>query len=201
MAEARRKRRGGAPARPSGSGPDVRPSPVVLLLIDFINPLDFDGGAELAPSALAAANATLALKRRVARQGVASIYANDNYGVWRSSFEGVCRLCRTRGGIARRLATLLAPEPGDYTVLKPRHSAFYCTPLPLLLDQMKARRLILTGLAADNCVLFTAMDAYVHGFRLWIPADCVASEDDAFRVRALDYARRVLKADTRPAVA
>jgi nicotinamidase-related amidase len=183
---------------PSGADA-LPPSPVVLLLIDFINPLDFDGGEQLAPAALQAARATLALKRRVQRRGVACIYANDNYGIWHSHFEGVRRRCLARGGAARALATLLAPRPRDYTVLKPRHSAFYCTPLALLLQQMKTRRLILTGLAADNCVLFTAMDAYVRGFELWVPEDCVAAERGVDRRAALDYTARVLKAHTRPA--
>jgi nicotinamidase-related amidase len=183
---------------PSGADA-LSPSPVVLLLIDFINPLDFDGSGQLIPAALRAARATLALKRRVRRHGGACIYANDNYGIWHSSFEGVHRQCLARGGAARALATLLAPRPRDYTVLKPRHSAFYCTPLPLLLEQMKTRRLILTGLAADNCVLFTAMDAYVRGFELWVPEDCVAAESDERRRAALDYAARVLKAHTRRA--
>ena len=87
----------------------------------------------------------------------------------------------------------------DVTVLKPRHSAFYCTPLSLLLEQMHTRRLILAGLAADNCVLFTAMEAYVRGYELWVPEDCIAAERDAYRLHALDHMARVLKAETRPA--
>jgi nicotinamidase-related amidase len=181
---------------PSVSRTALPSSRQVLLLIDFINPLDFEGSEALEPAALAAAQATRALKRRLARQGVACIYANDNYGVWRSNFDGIRRLCRERGGVARRLATLLAPSRADFTLLKPRHSAFYCTPLPLLLAQMKTRRLVLTGLAADNCVLFTAMDAYVRGFELWIPSDCVAAESERAKQESLDYAVRVLKART-----
>lgn len=175
------------------------PSPVVLLLIDFINPLDFEGAQELAPAALAAARATVVLKRRAVRQGVACIYANDNYGVWHSNFPDVLRHCRARGGAARELTRLLAPGRRDYTVLKPRHSAFYCTPLPLLLQQMKTRRLILTGLASNNCVLFTAMDAYVRGFSLWVPSDCVAAESERENRQALEHCRTVLKAQTRTA--
>ena len=87
------------------------------------------------------------------------IYANDNYGVWQSDFQSmVGQLCAgddTSGEIAR----LLAPRPRDITLLKPRHSAFFGSPLKLLLDEMGAKELVLCGLAADMCVLMTAADA------------------------------------------
>jgi nicotinamidase-related amidase len=85
----------------------------------------------------------------------------------------------------------------DYPVLKPRHSAFYGTPLEFLFDELGVRALIITGIAADNCVLFTAHDAYLRRLELWIPRDCVASVRDEDRSRALLHMRRVLKADVR----
>jgi nicotinamidase-related amidase len=92
---------------------------------------------------------------------------------------------------------LLAPAPSDIAVLKPRHSAFFATPLAVLLAQLGARRLIVAGLAADICVLFTASDAFLRGFELWVPADCVAAESAARKRAALSFMARVLKADTR----
>ncbi|MBW8894534.1 MAG: cysteine hydrolase, partial [Burkholderiales bacterium] len=85
--------------------------------------------------------------------------------------------------------------------LKPRHSAFYATPLDLLLEQLRCKRLIVTGIAADNCVLFSAMDAYLRGYSVWIPVDCVAAESADARGRALEQMARVLKADIRPSEA
>jgi len=174
-------------------------SPVTLVLIDFINPLDFDGADSLAPAALKAALATAKLKRRCDRLGYRSIYANDNYGLWQSNFDDVWRACLRRAGPARQLAATLKPRRSDFTALKPRHSAFYCTPLDLLLSQLNTRRLVLTGLAADKCVLFTAMDAYVRQFQLWVPADCVAAESEKATAGVLDYMARVLKAEIRAA--
>jgi nicotinamidase-related amidase len=83
-------------------------------------------------------------------------------------------------------------------VLKPKHSGFYSTSLGLLLDHLGARTLILTGLLADMCVLFTAHDAYMRGYRILVPADCVAARKPADRVRSLGLMRRALGADTRP---
>jgi nicotinamidase-related amidase len=179
--------------------PAVDHSPVVLLLVDFINPLSFPGATDLAEAAEQAAVACSALKRRARQQGIQTVYANDNYGVWQSDFHDVWRRCLQGNATARRLAKLLRPSTADYVVLKPRHSAFHATPLALLLAQLRCKRLIIAGLATDNCVQFTAMDAYVHGFALWVPEDCTAAETVDAKESALAHMRRVLKAETRPA--
>jgi nicotinamidase-related amidase len=113
------------------------------------------------------------------------IYANDNIGRWASQFTEVVRSCAERGGPSAQLAQLLAPEEGDLSILKPRHSAFYGTPLEFLLEALRAECLIVTGLAADSCVLFTACDAFLRGYAVWVPPDCVASETEAGTRRAL----------------
>jgi len=93
---------------------------------------------------------------------------------------------------------LFRSEGDDYFVLKPKHSGFYSTTLDLLLKHLGAETLILTGFTADICILFTANDAYMRDYRLVIPADCVASQDDTENERALKFMERVLKADIRP---
>jgi nicotinamidase-related amidase len=169
-----------------------------LLLIDFMNPLDFDGANALAPRALKAASRAATLKKRMRAQRAPVIYANDNFGRWESDFNAVVADCERRGGASAAMAALLAPSVDDRSVLKPRHSAFFGTPLDFLLDELGVSRLVLTGLAADSCVMFTAHDAYLRQYDLWIPSDCVASEKDAWRRDALAYMARVMKADTAP---
>lgn len=105
-----------------------------LLLVDFINPLQFDGAKALAPSALAAARQTARLRRRLDNEGVRTVYANDNYGDWTSDFKALLHRCLALPGDAGRMAKLVAPRRRDFAVLKPRHSAFYATPLELLLQ-------------------------------------------------------------------
>lgn len=177
------------------------PSRTVLLLVDFINPLDFDGAADLTEPAIAAARRAALLKRRLAGEGVRAIYVNDNFGHWHSDFDGLTAHCRRRGGPAAALVRSLAPRKDDLRVLKPRHSGFHGTPLDLLLTQLDARQLVLVGLAADLCVQFTAMDAFVRGFRLWVPEDCVAAESPERTEAALSWMRLALKAKTNPSVA
>jgi len=95
----------------------------------------------------------------------------------------------------RPIVDYLAPEADDYFVLKPKHSGFFSTTLDTLLEYLRARTLILTGLTADNCVLFTASDAYLRDFHLVVPPDCVASVEREHTRQALAHMRRVLKAD------
>jgi nicotinamidase-related amidase len=175
-----------------------RPARRVLLVIDFINPLDFDGADDLAGPAMDAAAATAALRRRLSAQGVPVVYVNDNFGHWQSDFRQLVTDCRRRKGPAATLVRRLAPQPGDLTVLKPRHSAFHQTPLDLLLARLGARELVITGLATDLCVMFSAMDAFLRGHRLWVPADCCAAESAQRHADALAWMARALRCRTTP---
>lgn len=190
----------GRPAIGIGSHSQSLPrSKSVLLLVDYINPLEFEGNGPLLAAALASAQATAAFKRRLAAAGISAIYANDNYGTWQSEFGDVLAYCQRLPHQAGEIARLLAPAAGDLTILKPRHSAFYATPLELLLSQMHARRVIVAGLSADICVQLTAMDAHMRGYRVWVPADCTAAESAPRKQAALDYLGGVLGCDVTPA--
>jgi nicotinamidase-related amidase len=175
-------------------------SPRVLVIVDFINPLNFPGAEKLAKPALAAARATLRLRDQLDAQKVAVVYANDNYGVWQSDFQSMVANLGAGDDISGEIARLLAPRPRDITLLKPRHSAFYCTALELLLKEMGARELILAGLATDMCVQMTAADAFLRGFEgVWVPPECTAAETPAAKAASIKYMRDVLKCDVRSA--
>ena len=176
---------------------DLKPSRRVLLMVDFINPMQFVGAEELAPWALQAATATAALKQRFDAAGERAIYVNDNFGQWRSDFRMLAAHCRRQRGAAAGLMRRLPPGKDDLMVLKPRHSGFHATPLELLLKQLGARELVITGLATDYCVMCTAMDAFVRGYKLWVPSDCTAAESAEKQQQALGWMRDALKADTR----
>jgi nicotinamidase-related amidase len=189
------------PATPRGTG--LRPSRLptsqrVLLLVDFITSLDFPGADQLAAPALEAARATAVLKRRLHAEGVAAVYANDNYGVWQSDFHSLVSTCLGLEGEAGEIARVLYPQADDLTILKPRHSAFYASPLELLLTEMQTRELVICGLATDMCVQLTAADAFLREYKVWVPADCTAAETRDAKDQALRYMADVLRCDTRP---
>jgi nicotinamidase-related amidase len=169
-----------------------------LLLIDVINDLEFDGGEQLLTHALPMAVALAALKCRAKAAGIPAIYVNDNFGRWRSDFAKLVRHCLEQDVRGRPMVAHLVPEQDDYFVLKPKHSAFFQTNLESLLGFLGATTLILTGMAGDICVLFSANDAYMRDFEIAIPSDCVASEEAKANQQALTLMQRVLKAKTSP---
>lgn len=175
-----------------GNAPDK--SPVALILIDVINALDFEGGDALLEQALPMAHNIAALKRRAKALGIPSVYANDNFGRWQSDLNQVLDHVLHDGVPGQPLAEILHPEDDDYFVLKPKHSGFFSTQLDILLDYLGARTLIMTGLQANICVLFTANDAYMRDYGLVVPSDCVASTDPAEAEHALREMQVVLKA-------
>jgi nicotinamidase-related amidase len=178
-----------------GNVPDT--SPVALILIDFINDLEFDAGAKLLRPAVRAARAVAALKDKARARGIPVVYANDNFGRWRSDFRQTVTHVLEDDVRGRPLAELLRPDADDYFVLKTKHSAFYATALDLLLRYLKAKRVVLTGISADMCVLLTAGDAYMRDLEIYVPEDCVASPSAAEKRQALRYMARALRADTR----
>ncbi|HYJ46789.1 MAG TPA: isochorismatase family cysteine hydrolase, partial [Pyrinomonadaceae bacterium] len=155
-------------------------------------------GEKLLRFALPMAEKIAELKRRALKAGVPVIYVNDNFGRWQSDFNKILEHCLKGGVRGRPLAEQLRPGKDDYFVLKPKHSGFFSTTLDTLLDYLKAKTLILTGVAANICVLFTANDAYMRDFNLVIPSDCVASNTVEENEHALKLMEQVLKADTRP---
>jgi nicotinamidase-related amidase len=179
-----------------GSAPDE--CPVALLIIDMINAFDFEGAAAMLPRALAAAKATAALKQRARKAGVPVVYVNDNFGRWRSDFRSILMHCLRDGVRGKPIAEILKPDEDDYFVLKPKHSGFQFTTLDVLLAHLGAETLILTGVAGNFCVLFTAHDAYMRDYHVVVPSDCVASQTEDDNRHALAHMAKVTKADTRP---
>lgn len=146
-----------------------------LIIIDMINPLDFAGGAGLLGQALPAARRIARLKRRLKAKSIPAIYVNDNFTQWREDFGQLVAICSQDNVLGAPLARTLPPEGDDYAILKPQHSAFYNTPLEVLLRQLGVVRVILTGIAGDSCVLASAFDARMRGFAAVVPQDCIAS--------------------------
>ena len=135
------------------------------------------------------------LKRRATAAGVPTIYINDNFGQWRSDFRRTVAHCTARSAPGRRVSRRLRPTARDYFVLKPKHSGFFDTTLDTLLETLHIRRVILTGMAGNICVLFTANDAYMREYKIFAPADCIVSNTAADNDHALRQIKMVLKGD------
>lgn len=166
-----------------------------LLLIDVINDLSFPQGVNLLRQALPMAKRLKQLRARCEKLCVPVVYVNDNFGRWRSDFRAVIEHCLDADSLGREVTARLLPGERDYFVLKPLHSGFFSTTLDVLLSHLQIDTLILAGMAADICILFTANDAYMRGFNLYVPRDCVAANSETIRRSALKQMRDVLKAN------
>jgi nicotinamidase-related amidase len=176
-----------------GNAPDS--SPVALLILDVVNDLEFEGGAPMLPRAIRMGRRIAALKARASAAGVPVVYVNDNFGRWRSDFRRIVAHCLDDDVRGKQIVELLVPDEADYFVLKPKHSGFFNTTLDLLLEYLQVETLVITGMATDACVLFTAADAYMRDLAVIIPSDCVTALTVPAHRQALAHMRRVLKAD------
>jgi nicotinamidase-related amidase len=175
-----------------GNVPDA--SPVALLIVDVINDMEFPGGDRMLRRAVRMARAIAALKKRTTAAGIPTVYVNDNFGRWRSDFRRIVTHCLEDGVRGQPVVELVVPDENDYFVLKPKHSGFYNTTLDLLLEHLQVETLIITGMATDVCVLFTAADAYIRDLRVVVPTDCVTALTTTAHRVALDQMKRALKA-------
>lgn len=175
-----------------GSAPDEHP--IALLIIDLVSDFRFEDGETLARAARRIAPPIARLSKRARASGAPVIYVNDNRGRWRSDRTEMLERCSGPDSLGKDIVAELAPEDQDYFIFKPKHSGFFATPLAALLEHLGARTLILTGLTTEQCILFTAIDAYVREYDLIVPRDCVGGIRLA--KPTLTHIEQILKANT-----
>jgi nicotinamidase-related amidase len=90
--------------------PTPDPAPAALLLVDVINPFDFDGAEKLLEHARPAAKRIAVLKRHAKAAGVPTIYANDHFGRWRDDFRAVLKRATGPKAAGRDIVRLVEPE-------------------------------------------------------------------------------------------
>jgi nicotinamidase-related amidase len=172
------------------------PVPVALLIIDVLTTFDFPDGDAILKGALQMRDSLVKLKARVREAGIPVLYVNDNFGDWRSEKEVLMGRCmEAKGG---EFVRPLLPDSEDYFVLKPMHSAFYMTPLEVLLQHLQVETLILTGMTSNSCLTVTAHDANMRGFEIYIPEDCSCARNAKEHIQALTQLEAMAAADVRP---
>lgn len=172
------------------------PVPVALLLIDVLTTFHSPDGDAILTGALAMRDALVKLKSRAREARIPVLYVNDNFGDWRSEKEVLMGRCLEAKGAD--FVRPLLPDSEDYFVLKPMHSAFYMTPLEVLLQHLQVETLILTGLTSASCVTVTAHDANMRGFDIYIPPDCSCSRNVGEHKQALAQLKATAAVDLTP---
>ena len=169
-----------------------------LLIIDMISDFGFPDGEKLAAEAGKAVDHMVKVRRLFRSQRRPVIYVNDNFKQWTRDFHDLVEWASRPGSRGSAMVDLLRPASDDFYILKPRHSAFYETPLPSLLDQLGVRELTIVGVAGDSCMLSSAMDAHIREFPVWVPSDASASLTGERNVRAMQFLGESLGCDVRP---
>jgi nicotinamidase-related amidase len=167
-----------------------------VVVLDLISDFRFPDGARLLRAALPVAHRIQQLRRRAKAAGVPIVYVNDNLGKWQSDRHELLKHCLSERSRGKEVVQKVAPEDDDYFIFKPRHSGFFATPLAALLHESSVKRLIVTGTTSHQCVLFTAMDAYVRDFELIVPRDCIAASNATQTRHALFVLKEALSART-----
>jgi nicotinamidase-related amidase len=171
----------------------VRGERTALLVVDMLNAYEHDDAEVLAESVRGAIPQIAALIGRARNEGAPVVYVNDNYGDWNSSSEELAETAM-RGRYPDLVEPLL-PRDDDAFVIKARHSVFYSTPLEYLLQSMDVGRIVLTGQATEQCILYSALDGYVRHFRVAVPYDGVAHISEHLAKAALEMMERNMHAE------
>lgn len=165
-----------------------------LLIVDMISDR-FDRDQKLFNRAVKAAQKIAALKEKAVAAGVPVIYLNDGFDLRTEPPTEVINKFKGRAGRSREIVELLEPGADDHFIVKPHRSGFYGTPLGSLLLSQSVSNVVITGMTTDICVLFTAHDAFMRGYYVYIPADCVFAMQNRHHIDALAFMKRVAEAE------
>ena len=169
-----------------------------LLVIDMLNPYDHEDAEPLAASVREKLDAIVGLRDRAREpDDVLLVYVNDNYDRWESGREELVE--RALAGRHPELVEPIAPRDPVPFLPKGRHSTFYQTALDHLLRLEDVERIVLTGQVTEQCILYSALDAYLRGYQVVVPPDAVAHISGNLAEAALEMMERNLHADLRPA--
>ncbi|ASK61741.1 isochorismatase [Virgibacillus phasianinus] len=165
-----------------------------VVFIDLINDFNFERGEKLLKHTKEILPHLKKLKNHARENNIPVIYVNDHYGLWQADYHKIIDQCMNDK--SQEIITEVKPDQNDYFLIKPKHSAFFQTPLQSLLLELGKTNLILAGIAGDICILFTAKDAYMYEYSLEVPENCTASNEEQGNEYALYLMRSVMDAKT-----
>lgn len=172
-------------------------SRTALIVVDMLNSYEHADAEQLTHNVERVLPTMCELVERAEDEDVLTIYVNDNFGAWNSNRDELVE--RVMGGEFRHLVEPIAPRPETLFVVKARHSIFYQTPLEYLLGQEDVTRIVLIGQVTEQCILYSALDAYIRHFDVVVARDAVAEihedlADAALRMMEVNMDAQVQRA-------
>jgi nicotinamidase-related amidase len=166
-----------------------------VVVVDMINAYDHEDGERCAEHAVEVVPRIVRLLADARAAGDPVVYVNDHYGSWSGDRELLARMVLEDGRHPELVEPLL-PERDDLFLFKGRHSIFYETPLAFLLGrELQTERVTLVGQVTEQCILYSALDAYVREFDVCVVRDCTVAIDDRLADAALEMMRRNMHAE------
>jgi nicotinamidase-related amidase len=147
-------------------------SRTALLVIDMLNSYEHADAERLTESVERVLPEMAHAIERAGDAGVLTIYVNDNFGAWTSNRDTLVK--EAMGGKFSYLVEPILPKDDTLFVVKARHSAFYQTPLEYLLGQEEVDHVVMVGQVTEQCILYSALDAYIRHLAVTVPRDAVA---------------------------
>ena len=164
-----------------------------VIVVDMLNEYDHEDGDVLVESVREALPAMRRIVERAHREGTPVVYVNDNYGDWAAGRPELVE--RAAAGRGADVVEQIAPADGTWFIAKARHSIFYETQLEYLLREQEIERIVLVGQVTEQCILYSALDAYVRRFEVAVPRDAVAGIHADLASSALRMMERNMRAD------
>ena len=164
-----------------------------LIVIDMLNEYDHEDADALVEAVRDVLPAMTRLVERAQREDTPVVYVNDNYGDWSAGRPELTD--RAVSGRGREVVEPIAPDEDTWFIAKARHSIFYETQLEYLLREHEVERVVLVGQVTEQCILYSALDAYVRRFQVAVPSDAVASIHDDLADAALQMMERNMQAE------
>jgi nicotinamidase-related amidase len=168
-----------------------------LIVVDMLSSYDFEDAEKLVPAVEETLPRMAGLLKRALDEGALTVYVNDSYGDWHSNRDAL--VSRALESEHPELVEPIAPSDDSLFVFKARHSIFFQTPLEYLLGQQEVDRVVLIGQVTEQCILYSALDAYIRHLQVCVPRDAVASIHQHLADAALELMERNMSAEICPA--
>ncbi|MFC0525922.1 cysteine hydrolase family protein [Pontibacillus salicampi] len=176
----------------------LHPKHTAIIIVDIINDFNFPHGEMLKQHTQRILPNILQLKQYARIHHFPIIYVNDHYELWQADLQRIYHKCCSPSNEELLKPMMPDVEANDYFLIKPKHSGFHQTALQALLAHLQIEHVIITGIAGNICVLFTANDAYMREYTISVPEDGIASNNEQDNAYALRMMNNVLKADITP---
>lgn len=172
----------------------LKPGETAVVVIDMLN--DFVTGALKCDRAQAIIPNIKALAEAARKAGAHVVYSTDAHSPDDHEIKVAWHAHAMAGTEGAQVIAELAPQAGDHVSPKTSYSAFYGTNLDAYLREKGIKTLILTGVLTNCCIQYIAGEAFVHGYRVVVPPDCVEALTEKEQSDALAYIKFWFKAET-----